>query len=180
MFKVSNKSTRKRCEICSTLTLKTPEWRHDAVLLLLLLTLNIFYTILHYCWLWLRWILSGLCYHWTFQLSRLICLKNTDKIITDFPNIVLNLFKVDNKDTRTTSTNWLRFDVFIVNFEHINHCIQLITYYYKHSLPFEILGESMIPAGIYLFKVNSRDTRTRCKICSELTIKTLERRNLYC
>ena len=33
-----------------------------------------------------------------------------------------------------------------------------------------------IPAGIYLFKVNNRNTRTRCKICSKLTIKTPERR----
>ena len=26
------------------------------------------------------------------------------------------------------------------------------------------------PAGIYMFKVNNRNTRTRCEICSELTI----------
>ena len=31
------------------------------------------------------------------------------------------------------------------------------------------------PANIYLFKVNNKDTRKRCKICSKLTIKTLER-----
>ena len=31
-------------------------------------------------------------------------------------------------------------------------------------------------AGIYLLKVNNRNSRTRCGICSELTIKTLERR----
>ena len=28
------------------------------------------------------------------------------------------------------------------------------------------------PAGIYLLKVNNRNTRTRCEICSKLTIKT--------
>ena len=32
--------------------------------------------------------------------------------------------------------------------------------------------KSYIPAGIYLLKVNSRNTRTRCDICSNLTIKT--------
>ena len=42
-----------------------------------------------------------------------------------------------------------------------------------------------IPAGIYLLKVNNRNTRTRCEICSKLTIKTPERRLasfwcLYC
>ena len=35
---------------------------------------------------------------------------------------------------------------------------------------------SNYPAGIYLFKVNNRNTRTRCEICSKLTINTLERR----
>ena len=36
--------------------------------------------------------------------------------------------------------------------------------------------ESINPAGIYLLKVNNRNTRTRCKICSKLTIKTPKRR----
>ena len=33
------------------------------------------------------------------------------------------------------------------------------------------------PAGIYLLKVNNRNTRTRCVICSKLTIKIPERRH---
>ena len=32
------------------------------------------------------------------------------------------------------------------------------------------------PAGIYPLKVNNRDSRKRCEICSKLTIKTLEER----
>ena len=32
------------------------------------------------------------------------------------------------------------------------------------------------PAGNYIFKLNNKNTRTRCKICSKLTIKTPERR----
>ena len=36
-----------------------------------------------------------------------------------------------------------------------------------------------IPANIYLFKVNIRNTRNRCEICSKLTKKkTKERPNL--
>ena len=31
---------------------------------------------------------------------------------------------------------------------------------------------------IYLFKVNNKNTRKRCEICSKLTIKTPERRQL--
>ena len=30
------------------------------------------------------------------------------------------------------------------------------------------------PVGIYLLKVNNRNTRTRCEICSKLTVKTPE------
>ena len=33
----------------------------------------------------------------------------------------------------------------------------------------------LIVANIYLFKVNNRNTKKRCEICSELTIKTPER-----
>ena len=32
------------------------------------------------------------------------------------------------------------------------------------------------PAGIYLLKIDNRSTRTRCEICSKLTIKTPKRR----
>ena len=38
-----------------------------------------------------------------------------------------------------------------------------------------ILDAIYLP-GIYLPKVNNRNTRTRCEICSKLTIKTPERR----
>ena len=34
-------------------------------------------------------------------------------------------------------------------------------------------------AGIYLLKINYRNTRTRCEICSKLTIKTQERRQWH-
>ena len=41
------------------------------------------------------------------------------------------------------------------------------------------------PAGNYMFKVNNRNTRTRCEICLKLIIKTPEQRQasllcLYC
>ena len=34
----------------------------------------------------------------------------------------------------------------------------------------------MIPAGNYIFKVNNRNTRARCEICSKITIKNNARR----
>ena len=38
---------------------------------------------------------------------------------------------------------------------------------------------SMIPAGIYSLKVNNRNNRTGCEICSKLTVKTPERRHWH-
>ena len=38
------------------------------------------------------------------------------------------------------------------------------------------ISKELIPAGIYLLKVNNRNTRTRCEICSKLIIKIPERR----
>ena len=48
--------------------------------------------------------------------------------------------------------------VFITRFKHILHIF---------FEPF--------PLGIYMFKVNNRNTRTRCEICSKLALKTPER-----
>ena len=31
-----------------------------------------------------------------------------------------------------------------------------------------------MPVGIYVVKVNNRNTRTRCEMCSKLTVKTQE------
>ena len=36
------------------------------------------------------------------------------------------------------------------------------------------------PASNYKYKVNNRNTRARCKICSKLTLKTPERRQWLC
>ena len=44
----------------------------------------------------------------------------------------------------------------------------------------EITQNVRHPAGKYMFKVNCRRTRTRCEICSKLTIKTLERPQWRC
>ena len=39
----------------------------------------------------------------------------------------------------------------------------------------QYLGDAYrYPANIYLFKINNRNSRKRCEICSKLTIKTPE------
>ena len=48
-------------------------------------------------------------------------------------------------------------------YNHINHII---------------FGQrNTFPGGIYLLKINNRNTRARCEICSDLTIKIPERRH---
>ena len=41
---------------------------------------------------------------------------------------------------------------------------------------FDTAGLMLFPASIYLFKVNNKNARKRCEICSKITTKTLERR----
>ena len=47
--------------------------------------------------------------------------------------------------------------------------------YYPRKILF--LLRHNYPAGNYMFKINNRNTRTRCEMCSKLTIKTPERRH---
>ena len=51
--------------------------------------------------------------------------------------------------------------------------VLFIQYHAKREVYCE---RTVYPAGNYMFKVNNRNTKTRCEICSKLTIKTPERR----
>ena len=60
-----------------------------------------------------------------------------------------------------------------------------LTRHWGNSLPLSVYtlhlwvyrATSVYPAGICLLKVINRNTRTRCEICTKLTIKTPERRH---
>ena len=52
----------------------------------------------------------------------------------------------------------------------------LIVTDYRHYITKTLHHQRHYRASIYLFKVNNRNTRKRCKICSKLTIKTPEKR----
>ena len=54
--------------------------------------------------------------------------------------------------------------------------IKWLTVLFRMKKTQSINKNKVYPAGIYMFKVNNRSTRTRCDICSKLTIKTPERR----
>ena len=57
-----------------------------------------------------------------------------------------------------------------------NNNINFDTETIKPSLLFgvKVLNPPRIPVGNYMFKVNNRNTITRCEICSKLTIKAPE------
>ena len=78
LLKISNRNIRRKCEICSNLTIKIPKNVIALVLVSLLLTLKIFHTFF-YCF-----------YCWIEQVN--VCWVN-----------VLDMFKVDKRDTKTTS-----------------------------------------------------------------------------
>ena len=49
--------------------------------------------------------------------------------------------------------------------------------YFQVNNYWGVLFPEEYPAGNYMFKINNRNTRTRCEICLNLTIKTPERRH---
>ena len=52
--------------------------------------------------------------------------------------------------------------------------VSFLNYYMKLPHCHVVVTTTAVPAGNYMFKVNNRNTRTRCEICSELTIKAPE------
>ena len=127
LFKVKNKILRKKCEECSKLTIKAPEWRQkprsgD-------FTFN-FNDILH--------LFSKLFYFWFWTCICFLCII---RFRQDY--WTKHFWKIDN--------------VFVV---------QNIV--------------ATISANIYFFKVNNRNTRKKCEICSKLTTKTASMMSLWC
>ena len=57
---------------------------------------------------------------------------------------------------------------------HLKAISEQIVFNEKNNI--KTLQQCNISVGNYMFKINNRNTRTRCEICSKLTIKTLERR----
>ena len=65
-----------------------------------------------------------------------------------------------------------------------NDCYQffLLKYFWmpkyilRNFKAFSFFHWSIYPAGIYLLKINNKNSRTRCEICLKLTIKTPKRR----
>ena len=69
--------------------------------------------------------------------------------------------------------SWFNINSFIINFFDVFLQPYIVL---KCSIKTHFISPSNFPFGNYLFKVNSRNTRIRCEICSKLIIKTPERR----
>ena len=108
-----------------------------------------------------------------------------------YPGCV-HLFKVNNANIGATceisskptiktpkQRQWSRFGVFVVTFELIYYTVLVVPLLNLNKwIPARWYEKktNTTTAGIYLIKVNKRNTRTRCGICSELIMKTSERR----
>ena len=98
------------------------------------------------------------------------------------------MFKVNNKNTRTTSltsTNDVKsfYSVSFVDFKQVN--VSWVNSWFRQCsvnpclhLSLQLIAScvtSIVPVGMYLFKVNYRDNRRRCEICSKVKIRSTER-----
>ena len=75
---------------------------------------------------------------------------------------------------RTEARNNLA--IFLRDAQHLKD-IYILLWPWSCSAWYPLKGAITFPIGIYLLKVNNRNTRTRCKICSKLPIKIPERRH---
>ena len=80
------------------------------------------------------------------------------------------MLQANNKDTKTMSGYVVLMSLLLI-LRRFSQKFRVLSY-------FKRAGACGIgnPAGIYLLEVNKRNTRTRCEICSKLTIKIPERR----
>ena len=73
--------------------------------------------------------------------------------------------------------NLILLDMF---YDFLNHRKQIAVLIFQASYSAKANAEVPLgfrfPADNYMFKINNRNTRTRCEICSKLTIETPERR----
>ena len=59
--------------------------------------------------------------------------------------------------------------------KHFQHFLRFVFFNFFWNVLSNHFTKHIYPVGIYMFKVNNRNTRTRYEICSKLTIKTPER-----
>ena len=84
---------------------------------------------------------------------------------------VLLSYRNQSIDLQSKSIDWFLYEGKTGISWVKSQCFSLITefnYFSKNTIR---EGEGQIPAGIYMFKVNNRNTTKWCEICSKLAIK---------
>ena len=74
----------------------------------------------------------------------------------------------------SSGPTWFMINLFPLSLSTFHPPCHLISH--SKSLFFPSNYHIHSPTGNYMFKVNNRNSRTRCKICSKLTIKAPQRR----
>ena len=94
-------------------------------------------------------------------------------------------YTVRRVHSSSSPKNYRRFhsslaEIYYFTSHYLDLKSQSMTIYFMHYVIIYALCESSkawtsnldVPGDNYMFKVNSRNTKTRCKVCSKLTIKT--------
>ena len=98
--------------------------------------------------------------------DKTMILKQSSMLCVIKDNFCTSLFGLENSKEILKAAVWNFYDLFVITFWKMN----------QDSLYVIKVLERHFADGIYLFKVNNRNTRIRNQLCSKLTIKTPERR----
>ena len=95
---------------------------------------------------------------WFFDSNLVQTKCSKYQIVISLSQINAGLVKISDKNTfRRQGKSW-----------HVNNAIALnLNYHFLHILLIWI--RTTHPVGNYMFKVNNKNARTRCEICSKLT-----------
>ena len=100
-------------------------------------------------------------------LKKVTCLLSFVDLPLESNSLVFDMDETDFK-REDLKVQLGQFYSIVLKTQIVNGCFCRDAYFRKNASD---------PAGIYLIKVNNRNTRTRCEICSKLIIKTPERRH---
>ena len=122
-------------------------------------------------------------YVWSF-FNNIYGSVNQSLLITRFLSGCSQLWNSSGMPPKLLKLNFfffffLPFHLFLFNICFINFQLPSLLASVKEKFKREITTyTTILPlfSCVYLLKVNNRNTRTRCEICSTLTIKTSERR----
>ena len=85
------------------------------------------------------------------------------------------MFKGNNKDIGTTPSNLADLEAIVNGWTSEWHTHTLTHRAKTLGLQWD-KSNGTFPAGNYMFKANIKNSRTRCEICSNVTLKTPKRR----